>query len=181
MFGGDLKNREYMVCACVLLCIFALVVIVVFLVDLLLRAVGMEPMSLINTYPADQRIGVLANDLTERTITNMQQERRRAGECPAVCEVDMSKWMPGVDRPALSRLQCDKAMRSDELNTCLNKHKESMTNATANVSPAPSCISGRDQADFVLQQFGNDGTVIDPKTNPLFNPMPPKKVASMCR
>jgi len=178
MFGGQTEERQMKgLCGTLLVGVLIGIIFSAVVIGIMSLLEGMGVNPLWSAYDADPRIGVVTRDLTQREVTNIQQAKRRYGDCPAVCDIDMSKWQPGVDRPVLSRLECDQALRSDELNKCINSHKEGMANSSA----SPTCIQGRDQADFVLQQFGNDGTVINPKSNPLYNPAPPKGLSKMCK
>jgi len=111
---------------------------------------GMDPD--VTDYDCDIRIGCNTRDLTEREVTNIALERERVGHNPSLGSIDLTKWQPGVDRPLIAQLEVDKKLRSDDI---------------------IERLSGRDQSDFVFQQFGNDGTVINPRSNPLFRPAPP--------
>ena len=62
---------------------------------------------------------------------------------------DLSLYQPGVDRPYIAALQVDRKLRSEDL---------------------IEGLTGRAHSDYVFQQFGNDGTVINPAVNPLFRP-----------
>ena len=109
-------------------------------------------------YDCDIRVGCNTAPLTRREVTNIEQERQRDGmgrniyTNPNQESFCWNEWRPGVDRPMIASLEVDKIIRSDEIN-------EGMT--------------GRDKMNFVMQQFGNDGTIIPPSSNPLYNPAPP--------
>jgi hypothetical protein len=106
----------------------------------------------VTDYDCDIRIGCNTRDLNEREVTNIVLERERVGQNPSLGNINLSQWQPGVDRPLIAQLEIDKKLRSEDI---IEK------------------LSGRDESDFVFQQFGNDGTVINPRSNPLFRPAPP--------
>lgn len=106
----------------------------------------------VTDYDCDIRIGCNTRDLTEREVTNIALERERVGQNPSLGTIPLAQWQPGVDRPFIAGLEIDKKLRSEDM---------------------IERLSGRDESDFVFQQFGNDGTVINPRSNPLFRPAPP--------
>ncbi len=106
----------------------------------------------VTDYDCDIRIGCNTRDLDQREVTNIVLERKRVGENPSLGSIDLTKWQPGVDRPFIAQLEMDKKLRTEDI---------------------VEGLSGRDESDFVFQQFGNDGTVINPRSNPLFRPAPP--------
>ncbi len=110
----------------------------------------------------DIRIGCNGRDLTQRSVTNIlldrSQEIEAARDRAAYQSMmnkgnkegfDLSLYQPGVDRPYIAALQVDRKLRSEDL---------------------IEGLTGRAHSDYVFQQFGNDGTVINPAVNPLYRP-----------
>lgn len=110
----------------------------------------------------DIRIGCNGRDLTQREVTeillnrsqDIEADRDRAAYDKMMKKgnkegFDLSLYQPGVHRPRLSRLQIDRKLKNEEI--CEG-------------------LTGRCHSDYVFQQFGNDGTVINPAVNPLYRP-----------
>jgi len=110
----------------------------------------------------DIRIGCNGRDLTQRSVTNILLDRSQQIEADrdrAAYQAmmnkgnkegfDLSLYQPGVDRPYIAALQVDRKLRSEDL---------------------IEGLTGRAHSDYVFQQFGNDGTVINPAVNPLYRP-----------
>jgi len=110
----------------------------------------------------DIRIGCNGRDLTQRSVTNILLDRSQQIEADrdrATYQAmmnkgnkegfDLSLYQPGVDRPYIAALQVDRKLRSEDL---------------------IEGLTGRAHSDYVFQQFGNDGTVINPAVNPLYRP-----------
>lgn len=110
----------------------------------------------------DIRIGCNGRDLTQREVTEIllnrsqtiEADRDRAAYQAMMQKgnkegFDLSLYQPGVDRPYIAALQVDRKLRSEDL---------------------IEGLTGRAHSDYVFQQFGNDGTVINPAVNPLFRP-----------
>lgn len=124
----------------------------------------------VTDYDCDIRSGCNTRNLTEREVTNIDLERDllEQGGYPTYVPsegvqntFDLSLYQPGVDRPKISQLEIDNRLRSEELNSALDKR--------SNMNYQEG-LTGRAESNFVFQQFGNDGTVINPAANPLYRP-----------
>ena len=105
----------------------------------------------------DIRIGCNGRAIPQGEVSNILLERAQQLERP-VHEAyangrkegfDLSLYQPGVDRPYDSVLMVDRKLRAE--NTMEN-------------------MTGRSHSDYVFQQFGNDGTIINPAINTLMSP-----------
>lgn len=102
----------------------------------------------VTDYDCDIRIGCNTRDLTQRETSNILLDRAQRMEAGRE-GFDLSLFQPGVDRPYITQLQIDNKLRSEDI---------------------IEGLTGRSHSDYVFQQFGNDGTVINPSVNPLFRP-----------
>lgn len=152
MFGGDNKATKT---------VLTISVVILVVVGLVALWCGMNGFSMsdrsVTDYDCDIRFGCVTRPLTQNSVTNIllsraQNEEAARARAHAMSDkenFDLSDYEPGVDRPYISQLQIDNKLRGEDIS-------EAMT--------------GRSHSDYVFQQFGNDGTVINPATNPLFRP-----------
>lgn len=116
---------------------------------------GMDPS--LTGLDCDIRIGCNGRAIPQGEVTNILLERAQQLERP-VHEAyangrkegfDLSLYQPGVDRPYDSVLMVDRKLRAENM-------LENMT--------------GQSHSDYVFQQYGNCGTIINPKSNILMSP-----------
>ena len=105
-------------------------------------------------YDADFRGGVNTRPFDERELTNILLDARRVGDPIEICSKQFDSYRPGVDRNLVSQL-----VNSE----CVRAHADRSGQE-----------NWRESSDKVMQQFGNTGTVINNKTNPLMNAAPIK-------
>ena len=152
MFGGQENNNASKWVgglAGVLLVIAAIIAVVCYFSGFSMRDRS------VTDYDCDIRFGCVTRPLTQNSVTNIllsraqNEEAARARAAASKENYELSDFEPGVDRPCISQLLIDNKLRGEDIT-------EAMT--------------GRSHSDYVFQQFGNDGTVINPAINPLFRP-----------
>jgi len=139
----------------VVVVIGVLVLAVIGLVCLFNGFEGMDPS--LTGLDCDIRIGCSGKALPQGEVSNILLERVQQLERPnhesfsggAKEGFDLSLYQPGVDRPYVPELMIDRKLRAE--NTMEN-------------------MTGRSHSDYVLQQFGNDGTIINPAINTIMSP-----------